>query len=155
MKKHFGIALLLVVGACSSGDELAQALRQEIKQAHGAPFALAKATNFEWERVHVFAPYTPVEEVKRMTGFDLHRSENDQFLEEGIALLVFSSGGVAVSHVELPRKYGDFSGLTNDQGYTREEAVFIVGLIDQGYGQKWPVAQLAVQPAAAPDASRR
>ena len=63
---------ILLIGACCRDEArlpgLAETVMQKIESQDATPIPLAQATEFPWDRVFVFAPYTPYEEVLREVG---------------------------------------------------------------------------------------
>lgn len=69
-------AVLLVVGTgsgpCDSVDGSLEPLSEAAERAARtqAPFRLASVTDFDWDQVHAFPPYTSPDEIERELGFD-------------------------------------------------------------------------------------
>lgn len=107
-------------------------------------FKVRSLTNFEWEKMYVFAPYTPTAEINRALGFNWEDASGTGIdRRDDITLLVFANGGKVVDRVLYPRGRGDFSAIKKDNGFTPDEANFVVTevLID-----KSGTSQLIVKP---------
>ena len=95
---------------------------------------MAALTDFQWERLHIFTPYSSWDTIEAELGFAwpegrrLHLEER-----EDICLLAFVESSRVVRYVAQHRRRGDFSGLHRKVGYARDDAVF---RIDRSQG--WP-----------------
>ncbi len=108
---------------------------------------LKDLTDFEWDRVYVFTPYTSAEEIRRALGFtQSQRVDTSIEMLDSFNLLVFTNARKVVGYVEQPRHLGDFGdefGATRKIGFSPSEANFRVELED--YGQPWLVLHLQNQ----------
>lgn len=96
-----------------------------IEHAGDGPFAIATATDFEWETLHVFGPYTPNEDVAPRLGFPWSGSIHvDMQMRDDAVLLVFVRSRKVVAYVAHPRGSGDFSVVPMKNAYTPDTAVF-------------------------------
>ena len=123
------IPLLLVTHmACSQSDRaLGGRIAAEARKGSGTLVRLASLTDFSWERLHVFGPYTPQTHIDRELGFSWPEAARTGIAEDdSIALLVFVSGGAVVRYVAHPRQEGDFAEVATTGGLSPSEAVFIV-----------------------------
>lgn len=88
-----------------------------------AAIRLADYTSFDWDRVHIFAPYTPADLIRDEVGSRVpfpHSNSEDH------CLVVFMSGRRIAAAFEVDRKPADFAQLFRKTGYSREEADFTV-----------------------------
>ena len=137
MKKAL-LALLMLAGAVAfflyeerdSGSGAASAIEREVERGPGHVFALADHTDFEWDRVYLFGPYSQREDVEArlgvrwQAGFDSHIESSD-----AIVLVVFSHEGRVVEHFDLPRATADLTPCVGagNAAITRAAARFVVG----------------------------
>ncbi len=105
---------------------------------------LKELTDFEWERVYLFTPYTPHKVIDDDLGFvwkparKIHMDWRDD-----VNLIVFTDSGKVVFFVEHQRNFGDFDGAYKREGYGPDEAVFEV--TDKGTRQPDGRAWLRLQ----------
>ena len=132
MKWLFPLALAGSVVACApdkATPNLGERLAAEIETAaeRKQPLRVADATPFTWERLHVFPPYTPAEEISRDLGFAWPDAKRTRIEErDGVTLLVFVEERRVIEHLNFPRKRGDFSMIVKAGGFTPSEAVFAI-----------------------------
>ena len=132
MKRLLALALALVVTGCApeKAPGTLQGRLADSIQAVGEqkqPLRMADATPFAWERLYVFAPYTPAEEIQRELGFAWPEARRTGIEErDGVTLLVFVKDRRVVKHLAFPRNLGDFSMIRKPGGFTPEEAVFAI-----------------------------
>ena len=128
----FAVPTMLVLGCGAVGDtELAAKIKQAVEQGDGAVLRMDQLTDFAWDRLHVFTPYTTREQVERelgvaWAGYDASGIER----HDNFTLLLFISAGQVVRSVAFPLGDGDFSTLHRPQGYARAEAIFSVATLD-------------------------
>jgi hypothetical protein len=118
----WSVALL----ACSNNsarDAFPGRLEQAIASAAkaGGAVRMADVTDFEWDTLHVFVPYTSVEEVQKQLGFAW--SEATELDLDTRNQLVFVKEGRVVKHLFFPRNKGDFVSVGKSR-FTREDARF-------------------------------
>jgi hypothetical protein len=104
---------------------------------------LKKFTAFEWDKVHIFAPYAPPEQIKSDVGQEVRFPHSRS---EGHCLLVFLAGSSVIRSIEIQRNHADFSELHRAGGYRPEEAVFVVKRTPDG----WRKLQLQRQVESSP-----
>lgn len=81
---------------------------------------LATAANFEWDRLYVIAPYTPMETVRGLVGASvpvrrLHRIDS----RDDVVLLLFFRGKELVEDLPFPRAHADLLPLVRPSPYKR------------------------------------
>lgn len=131
MLRRLALVLLLAAGcaheAASSGLEARLAAAVEAAGQAKQPLELASTTDFAWDRVYVFAPYTPTSAIQKDLGFawpEAARTNIDA--QDGISLLVFVKGRRVVKALSYPRNLGDWAMIENHSGFTPAQAVFSV-----------------------------
>ena len=84
---------------------------------------LSTATDFDWDKVYIFKPYTSKKEISEKLRQNWNKrssiSNNDR-----VVLLVFMKNNKIVKNVDFPKNKIDFSVYYNENGYTRKESVF-------------------------------
>ncbi|MEM8882836.1 MAG: hypothetical protein AAGD14_02055 [Planctomycetota bacterium] len=130
-------AVCLWLTWCAPDGELAARIESEVARGPGTKFRLADLTEFEWERVHLFGPYTSPETIEKTLGFSWCGSVRTEIQwSESITLLVFVKGDSVVRHVVLRRGRGDFAGLSMKSGtvaFTPKESAFEIREGDHGW----------------------
>jgi hypothetical protein len=116
-------AALILCGCTRFSDHGFDRTKLAADADKGAPIRLADYTSFDWDRVHIFAPYTPAEVIKEEVGSSVPFPHGDS---EGYCLLVFLSQGKIAAAFEAERKPADFAELFRKGGYSREDASFII-----------------------------
>ena len=139
------LALCIIVRVGQIGRSYYQAelwslsLWQQFQRGPGASVDLAQDGPAEWERVYIFGPYTPAEDIHRILGFrwsDVKWTGIES--DDGVTLIVFVREGEVVGWFEHPRSRGDFYLLENTASFSRDDARFVV---DPGGRGLAPVAQ--------------
>jgi hypothetical protein len=124
------LAVALLVAGCGPfssdiddpSDDIAAAV--ESASASGARFRLADATDFEWDRFYVFAPYFTQEAVDKQLGFHWGDAEDSLYTgTEGGNLLVFVRDGKVVKAFDQDSGHGDFSCVETPHGLSPRDAV--------------------------------
>jgi hypothetical protein len=132
------LTALLALSACADSG-LRDRISATVEMGAGAKLVMADLTEFAWQRLYVFTPYTTQEQINRSLGFDWPDPEGIE-LNDTVALLVFVNDGEVVSYVAQPLDKGDFSGLGDGSPWTPESAVFVVADDrEAGLGQRWLV----------------
>jgi hypothetical protein len=88
---------------------------------------LKDLTDFKWDRVYIFPPYTRLETIDNDLGFVWPQARSIRIdYRDDINLIVFTDNKQAVAYVEHPRSLGDLDGNYKREGYSPDEAIFIV-----------------------------
>lgn len=120
------ISLVLLICGCTHLSDEGFARDKLEARAQGAEsIDLSDYTLFEWDRVYFFPPYTRSETIKKEVGRAVSFPNASS---ESHCLLVFLSGQKIVSAFELERQPIDFAELFQKGGYSRSEAVFVIGV---------------------------
>ncbi len=136
------LVLALTLGPAQPDVALAARLAEAAARPAGHEVRLAELTDFTWERVHVFRPYSTRESIERELGFSWDGADATGIARnEGIALLVFVEDGQVVRHVVQSRASGDLAYLEGLSPFTPESAVFVVRVED--HGEPWRVLRSA------------
>lgn len=97
------------------------------KQASAGPVYLdvVRVMPFEWEKLYMFPPYTPVADIERALGFKWGAAKKTRIHDrDDITLLVFVIGRTVQDYIEQPRNAGDFSRLKPGYAYPPREGYF-------------------------------
>jgi len=133
-------AFVLVVSGCGSraapDSELSNAITKQAEAGAGTVIDFVALTDFQWERLYIFDPYTTVDEIHRALGFRWNAAASTGIDKlDGIALLVFVEGDEVVRYVEHPRNRGDFVPLARPEPWSTTDKFVIVQVDD--LGQPW------------------
>ena len=88
----------------------------------------------EWSRLYVFAPYSDEQQISKVIKHQFDKGVSSIASSDASCLLVLTADNGIVAVIEYKRSLGDFSKLYRSNGYSREEAVFVLES-DEG----WPV----------------
>jgi hypothetical protein len=137
MLRRLALALVLTAGCAgavgcaqdAAPGGLDERLAMAVQRAGETrkPLKLSETTDFAWDKVHVFAPYTPPEAIQKDLGFawaEAGRTGIDS--RDGITLLVFVKNKRVVRSLAFPRNRGDWAMIENHAGFTPAQAVFKV-----------------------------
>lgn len=78
---------------------------ETIKQSDSIDFA--KITNFEWDTMYVFTPYSIPNDILKADGIKSYNSDFSIEFLDSINMIAFVKYNKLVSFVELPRQYCD------------------------------------------------
>ena len=130
-----------MIRAAEATDTIAEEI-ERLEEAGGGRFRLGEVTLFDWDRVHIFAPYTPQDSIEQSLGFAspaIGRTAIED--RDDITLLVFMNKDEPVRIVAFPRDRGDFANAAAPSGLPQDKAVFRVEP-DPQYPD-WPLIRLA------------
>ena len=89
--------------------------------------AVSAVTDFAWDKLFIFGPYTPVEKIHAQLGLKWSEAEKTHIdSSDTFYLLVFVKGSNVVRHVKLPRTVGDFQGLETQNAFAHGSDTFKV-----------------------------
>lgn len=142
---RISIIVCIVVGFVSceqSKSDLKETLFSVVVKKRGSEdrvmVSLNELTDFQWQRMFIFVPYTPIQKIHKSLGFEWDRAEKTNVhMRDDICLLVFVSNNQVVQYVEYPRNYGDFSEIHIERGFSPSEALFEV--VEAERGESWLV----------------
>jgi hypothetical protein len=122
-------AFILVLTGCNNSNfskpEVSQKILQNITNSieEGEKIIdFNKVTNFKWDKMYIFTPYTSLETIEEELGDRLSHEETFGIAySEGFDLIIFVKGNRIVHILEYPRPY---ELLLNDRinVYTSNEA---------------------------------
>jgi hypothetical protein len=104
------------------------ALWEQVQRGPGVVVDFAELFPFAWDRVYVFNPYTPAEEITKRLGFSWSGATKTAISEsKGLTLVVFVRDRDVVHSFEHSRGRGDMVALGNEiKGFARDQAKFEV-----------------------------
>jgi len=131
MKSVGSLAAMLVLSSlgCSNADRVSKAIGYKVRAQQSQEIRLADATDFEWESVYLFEPYTPRAKVCDALGIQVKYCERFvpyESKDDGVMSMAFVSGNRVV-HYELHTRWnGDFTPLPPKQPISAANAIFRV-----------------------------
>lgn len=149
-------ALAAAAGGCDRNVEQPNAaltLGSQLRKATtrpAAPINVAELTDFAWDRLFIFAPFTAHNDIHESLGFhwsgvattNIHQSDVN-------TLLVFVKDQRVLGWCEYPRVKADFSLVSSTTGYAPKDAVFNIRT-----EKAWPTVAMAKAPVKAATAGR-
>jgi len=138
-----GFALLALVAVLVGGwyahlkrvDDFSTAIHRVAKAAlvsGRSEVNVATATDFEWDHIFIFGPYTPIQRINTQLGHEWPEiAATGIHLSETFSLWVFEKKGLVVRYFKIPRTI-DFEGIMPNNGFSYGEAVFSVKRSDDG-----------------------
>lgn len=138
------VTFSLVASACAGSDAgLSDRITTTVERGVGTRLVMADVTDFDWQKLYVFAPYTTQEQINRSLGFEWRDPEGIE-LHDTFTLLAFVNEGEVVGYVAQPLGQGDFTDLSDGSPWTPESAVFVVADDrEAGLGEEWLVLRQA------------
>jgi hypothetical protein len=107
--------------------KVAAAVERTRNSNDGVEIRLQALTDFAWDRVHIFSPYTSAKRIEEDLGSSWPLAKRiEQYPHDGANILVFTEARKMVFYVEHERHLGDFKGNYKQDGYSPDEAVFKV-----------------------------
>ncbi|MBN1898038.1 MAG: hypothetical protein JW827_04610 [Spirochaetes bacterium] len=120
------ILLVLSLTHCARQDRFKANLIKKIHEETPHVIKFETLTDFSWDRVFIFPPYTSDEKISQALGFIWQDAKATGIhYRDDICLLVFIKGNTVIHYTEYPRGQGDFATLKRDR-YKKNEAVFLV-----------------------------
>ena len=121
------VVALGLAGVLNLEPSWASSLKKAIKKHPEQAISLADHASFDWDRVHVFGPYTDQDLVDKELGVGIWEElDTDIKMYDSVVLFVFCNGGEVVESYDLPRSHGDFTTCLAPAGLTSQEARFAV-----------------------------
>jgi hypothetical protein len=119
---------LFACGPLTPSRSVAVSLAQELKSNSVVTVDISKHTDFEWDTLFVFGPYSFPSEICAKLEFDKPKCQAAQFADvgEGEHLLVFFRAKTIVRRETLPRLTADFDPSSLSKPIPRGRAIFLV-----------------------------
>ena len=137
---------IVVMGACGTDEVrlhgLSDTVHERITRRDDTPISLARATEFPWDRVFIFQPYTPYEQVVDAIGIPWEGVQRSGIATRDDAVLwVFMRSREIAAFAMYPRRDGDLSEVREPRGLTPEQALFVARRVE--HDGPWTVLELA------------
>ncbi len=128
---QFALYLLcLALFACSDGtdEQFSSALAARYDGLHqqDAVIPVAQLTNFGWDQVFLFGPYSSSNDITRITGVAIDKSASNALEErDDIHLLVFLQQKKLAKIITVKRNRMDFAAYKKDIPLTPAQALLV------------------------------
>ena len=117
------VALLGVLTACLGTwrvDDFDKLIRFDLPERVGQIIDLSVETQFRWDRVVFYGPYTPLNQIEQETGFQVPRdleqeyalTDDTAYVPESVGVIVFAVNGGLVRGYQFSRTDVDITALT-------------------------------------------
>lgn len=114
-------------------SKLAAEIKQKLDNKNTDPISIKALTDFDWDKLFIFNPYTPNAVLENALGEESQKLKKvEMYSREDINLLVFVNDSKIVSFIEFPRLSGDFDKVYRKEGFTPDNSNFIVTIEDRG-----------------------
>lgn len=135
---YFLIGISFLIGCHKIENPVSSAIAKEILYGQGTIIDVAKLTDFEWDKVHIFSPYFNKNNIHKIVGKKfLKQEEIPRGVSEGDTLFVFLKNKKVIHYFYHPRNKGDFSGIGNQNWFSPNNAKFKVIRDGRGFYRKW------------------
>lgn len=132
------LTFLQASGVPTADGALSDRFAAAAQAPEGSVMRVADLTDYGWDRMHVFGPYSTPQDIYAELGVDWSSSAIDAIQDnDGVTLVVFVEGDAVVGHVLHSRRHGDLAELDEAGPFTPDTAVFEVRVEDQG--EPWRV----------------
>ena len=133
------LAPAILIG-CGRTDPVSLSIMASVGRGPGTRLVLADHARFAWERVCIWGPYTPNEEIDRISGIPGAASRGFDISEnEGIDVLMFINRQQVVRSIAHGRRGADFGTEVVGRCYMREQAVFSIRAPSTSWGEIGPL----------------
>lgn len=130
---HFlsAVAMVFYLAGCGKVESsFVKKLHRSGKAALTATDAVISVpliTQFEWDTLFIFSPYTSINQIHTQLGYKWEEAERTGIdWSETFYLLVFTKDGKVVRYYKFPRTLGDFQNLEGGNVFSKEMAIFEV-----------------------------
>ena len=125
---NLGLMILLLV-SCTNRTEFSSKLKNEFEKGPGTIVKISDTTGFSWDKLFVYAPYHPLDEINKKHKISLKGRDywiNRSYVSEGDCLYIFESNGETIEATYYPRRKGSCLGILEVDFYTPDTAIFEV-----------------------------
>jgi hypothetical protein len=110
-----------------------------------APLNVAELTDFQWDRLYIFAPFASHDDIQESLGFAWPNVSKTHIHHSDVnTLLVFVKDKQVAGWIEYPRVKADFSLVSSMTGYAPKDATFNIKTT-----KAWPAVAIARTPVLA------
>lgn len=83
----------------------------------------SKVTNFEWDEIYLFTPYTDSKEILKKDGVKRYNSKLNMEYNDGINIIAFVNSKKIITYIEINRSDFDFEPIENSK-ISKEKSIF-------------------------------
>ncbi len=121
------VVTLALTGVLNLEPSWASSLKKAIKKSPEQAISLADHAQFDWDRVHIFGPYSDRDIVDGELGAGTWAGLDTEIeLSDSVVLFVFRDGQEVVESHDFRRSHGDFTTCLAPEGLTPQQAQFAV-----------------------------
>lgn len=91
----------------------------------------SKVTNFEWDEIYLFTPYTDSKEILKKDGVKRYNSKLNMEYNDGINIIAFVNSKKIITYIEINRSDFDFEPIENSK-ISKDKSIFEIDN-DDGY----------------------
>ena len=83
----------------------------------------SKVTNFEWDEIYLFTPYTDSKEILKKDGVKRYNSKLNMEYNDGINISAFVNSKKIITYIEINRSDFDFEPIENSK-ISKDKSIF-------------------------------
>ena len=83
----------------------------------------SKVTNFEWDEIYLFTPYTDSKEILKKDGVKRYNSKLNMEYNDGINIIAFVNSKKIITYIEINRSDFDFEPIENSK-ISKDKSIF-------------------------------
>ena len=92
----------------------------------------SKVTNFEWDEIYLFTPYTDSKEILKKDGVKGYNSKLNMEYNDGINIIAFVNSKKIITYIEINRSDFDFEPIKNSK-ISKDKSIFEIDNDDEDY----------------------
>ena len=131
-----GMAVFAGLSVCAKSDRFIKSFERSAQAAVGSTnpvLTISSVTEFQWDKLFIFGPYTPEKKIHEQLGYNWAEAEKTHIdSSDTFHLLVFVNNGKVVRYFKLPRTIGDFQGIETYNVFTPGNDEFEVKSVSAG-----------------------
>lgn len=122
----------LVIMGCSPTDKFSRSLSKEVSKGHGTKISFQELTDFKWDKVHIYGPYSPLDDINKKHGSKLKGKYDFNHVPEGDCLYIFMKSDKLMKTSFLKRYQASCLDIIDPGTYDPNTAVFFVEVRSKG-----------------------
>ncbi len=83
----------------------------------------SKVTNFEWDEIYLFTPYTDSKEILKKDGVKRYNSKLNMEYNDGHNIIAFVNSKKIITYIEINRSDFDFEPIENSK-ISKDKSIF-------------------------------
>jgi hypothetical protein len=131
-----GIVVLAGLTVYAKPDDFIKSFERSAQATVGntnSTLNISAVTDFQWDKLFIFGPYTPLEKIYMQLGYKWTEAEKTHIdSSDTFYTIVFVKNGKVIRYYNLSRTIGDFQSIDVHNMFTPENAEFEVKSVDDG-----------------------